>query len=54
MTSNHDSQTAPSARAGAIQFGLDVYTSSIVVVRQIDAQVAPRFPLFSPRFFGPP
>src|SRR5882724_3163849 len=51
MTSNHDTQTAPGARAGVIKLGLDVHASSIVVVRQIDAQVPQPAQHFSPEQF---
>jgi transposase len=43
MTSNHNTQTGTGARAGIIKLGLDVHASSIVVVRQIDAQPAQKF-----------
>ena len=51
MTTNHDSQTAPGARAGIIKLGLDVHASSIVVVRQIDAQAPQPAQRFSPEQF---
>jgi transposase len=40
MTSEPDIQTVTGARAGVIKLGLDVHASSIVVVRQVDAQVS--------------
>lgn len=40
MTSTSDIQTVTGACAGVIKLGLDVHASSIVVVRQIDAQVS--------------
>jgi transposase len=46
MTTNHKTQIEAGARAGVIKLGLDVHSSSIVVVRQIDAlapQPAQRF-----------
>jgi transposase len=51
MTTNHNSQTEPSARAGIIKLGLDVHASSIVVVRQIDAQAPQPAQCFSPDAF---
>lgn len=51
MTTNQDSQTASGARAGVIKLGLDVHASSIVVVRQIDAQVAQPAQRFTPEQF---
>ena len=48
MTTNHETQTAPGARAGVIKLGLDVHASSIVVVRQIDAQVPQPAQRFTP------
>lgn len=51
MTSNHETQTGPGARAGVIKLGLDVHASSIVVVRQIDAQVAQPAQRFTPEQF---
>ena len=51
MTTNHDSQAAPGARAGVIKLGLDVHASSIVVVRQIDAQALQPAQRFSPEQF---
>jgi len=48
---NHGSQTAPGARAGVIKLGLDVHASSIVVVRQIDAQASQPAQRFSPEQF---
>ncbi len=47
MTTNHNSQTEPGARAGIIKLGLDVHASSIVVVRQIDAQASQPAQCFS-------
>lgn len=37
---NHNNRTRAGTRAGVIKLGLDVHASSIVVVRQMDAQVA--------------
>jgi transposase len=51
MTINHDSQTEPGARAGVIKLGLDVHASSIVVVRQLDAQGSQPAQHFSPEQF---
>lgn len=51
MTTNHNSQTEPGVRAGAIKLGLDVHASSIVVVRQIDAQVPQPAQHFNPDAF---
>ena len=51
MTSNHDTPTEPGARAGVIKLGLDVHASSIVVVRQSDAQGAQSAQHFSPEQF---
>jgi transposase len=51
MTSTSDIQTATGARAGVIKLGLDVHASSIVVVRQIDAQVAQPAQRFTPEQF---
>lgn len=51
MTTNHGSQTAPGARAGVIKLGLDVHASSIVVVRQIDAQAPQPAQRFTPEQF---
>lgn len=52
MTTDHDSQTEAGARAGVIKLGLDVHASSIVVVRQIDAQVAQPAQRFTPEMFA--
>lgn len=52
MTTNHDSQTGSGARAGVIKLGLDVHASSIVVVRQIDAQAAQPAQRFTPEMFA--
>lgn len=51
MTSTNDIQTETGARAGIIKLGLDVHASSIVVVRQIDAQVAQPAQRFTPERF---
>lgn len=51
MTINHETQTAPGARAGVIKLGLDVHASAIVVVRQIDAQGAQPAQRFTPEQF---
>lgn len=51
MTSNHNTQTDPGARAGVIKLGLDVHASSIVVVRQIDAQASQPAQRFTPERF---
>lgn len=51
MTSTNDIQTVTGARAGVIKLGLDVHSSSIVVVRQIDAQVAQPAQRFTPEQF---
>jgi len=51
MTTNHGLQTAPGARAGVIKLGLDVHASSIVVVRQIDAQAPQPAQRFRPEEF---
>jgi len=51
MTTNQDSQTAPGARAGVIKLGLDVHASSIVVVRQVDAQASQPAQKFTPEQF---
>jgi len=51
MTSTNDIQTVTGARAGVIKLGLDVHASSIVVVRQIDAQVAQPAQRFTPEQF---
>lgn len=51
MTSTNDIQTETGARAGVIKLGLDVHASSIVVVRQIDAQVAQPAQRFTPEQF---
>jgi hypothetical protein len=48
MTSEPDIQTVTGARAGVIKLGLDVHASAIVVVRQIDAQVAQPAQRFTP------
>ncbi|HWA08117.1 MAG TPA: hypothetical protein VG838_01490, partial [Opitutaceae bacterium] len=45
-------QTETGARAGVIKLGLDVHASSIVVVRQIDAQVAQPAQRFTPEQFA--
>jgi transposase len=51
MTSEPDIQTVTGARAGVIKLGLDVHSSSIVVVRQIDAQVPQPAQRFTPEQF---
>ena len=51
MTTNHDSQTEPGARAGIIKLGLDVHARSIVVVRQIAAQAPQPAQRFTPEQF---
>jgi len=51
MTTNHETQTAPGARAGVIKLGLDVHASSIVVVRQVDAQASQPAQKFTPEQF---
>jgi hypothetical protein len=51
MTSTSDIQTVTGARARVIKLGLDVHASSIVVVRQIDAQVAQPAQRFTPEQF---
>ncbi len=51
MRSNHNTQTGSGARAGVIKLGLDVHASSIVVVRQIDAQAAQPAQRFTPEQF---
>jgi transposase len=51
MTSTNDIQTVTGARAGVIKLGLDVHASSIVVVRQIDAQVPQPAQRFTPEQF---
>jgi transposase len=51
MTSKNDIQTRPGARAGVIKLGLDIHASSIVVVRQIDAQPAQPAQRFTPEQF---
>jgi transposase len=51
MTTNHSSLTETGARAGVIKLGLDVHASSIVVVRQIDAQAPQPAQQFSPEQF---
>ena len=51
MTTNHKTQTDPGARAAIIKLGLDVHASSIVVVRQIDAQAPQAAQRFSPDQF---
>jgi transposase len=38
MTTNHTTQTDPGARARVIKLGLDIHSSLIVVVRQVDEQ----------------
>jgi len=43
MTSTNDIQTETGARAEVLKLGLDVHATSIVVVRQIAAQVAQHF-----------
>ncbi|MEN9811859.1 MAG: hypothetical protein RL479_545 [Verrucomicrobiota bacterium] len=53
MTSTNDIQTGTGAHAGVIKLGLDVHASSIVVVRQIDAQVAQPAQRFTPEQFPP-
>lgn len=51
MTSTNDIRTGTGARAGVIKLGLDVHASSIVVVRQIDSQVAQPAQRFTPEQF---
>jgi len=51
MTTNHKLQMETGARAGVIKLGLDIHASSIVVVRQIDAQVAQPAQRFGPEQF---
>jgi transposase len=51
MTFNHHTQTGTGARAGIIKLGLDVHASSIVVVRQIDAQASQPAQKFTPEQF---
>jgi len=51
MTANHKTQTDPGARAGVIKLGLDVHASSIVVVRQLDAQAPQPAQRFHPEQF---
>src|SRR5664279_164932 len=51
MTTNHNPQTVAGARAGLIKLGLDVHASSIVVVRQSDAQAPQPAQHFSPEQF---
>lgn len=51
MTSTNDIQTVTGARAGVIKLGLDVHASSIVVVRQVDAQVGQPAQRFTPEQF---
>jgi transposase len=40
MTSNQNTDTVPGARAGVIKLGLDIHSSLIVVVRQVDEQAS--------------
>src|SRR5580698_7651795 len=40
MSSNQDAQTLPGARARVIKLGLDIHSSLIVVVRQVDEQAS--------------
>lgn len=51
MTTNHNPETATGVRAGVIKLGLDVHASSIVVVRQVDAQVSQPAQTFTPEAF---
>lgn len=51
MSTNHKTQTETGARAEVIKLGLDVHASSIVVVRQIDAQAAQPAQRFTPEQF---
>jgi hypothetical protein len=51
MITNHDSRTVPGARAGIIKLGLDVHASSLVVMRQIDAQAPQPAQRFTPEQF---
>lgn len=51
MTSTNDIQTETGARAGIIKLGLDVHAGSIVVVRQLDTQVAQPAQRFRPERF---
>jgi transposase len=51
MTTNHKTPTGTGARAEVIKLGLDVHASSIVVVRQIDAQAPQPAQRFSPEQF---
>lgn len=51
MTSNHNTQTDAGVRAGVIKLGLDVHASSIVVVRQVDAQGPQPAQRFTPGAF---
>jgi hypothetical protein len=51
MTTNQATPTEPGARAGVIKLGLDVHASSIVVVRQSDAQGSQPAQHFSPEQF---
>src|SRR5665213_1834714 len=51
MTTNHKLQIETGARAEVIKLGLDVHASSIVVVRQIDAQAPQPAQRFSPEQF---
>lgn len=51
MITNQDTQAGTGARAGVIKLGLDVHASSIVVVRQIDAQGTQPAQHFSPEQF---
>lgn len=53
MTSTSDIQTVTGVCAAVVKLGLDVHASSIVVVRQIAAQVAQPAQRFTPeQFFG--
>ena len=51
MTANHETQTAPGARAAVIKLGLDVHASSMVVVQQLDAQMPQPAQRFTPEQF---
>lgn len=51
MTSTSDIQTVTGTRAGTIKLGRDVHASSIVVVRQVDAQGAQPAQRFTPEQF---
>jgi transposase len=51
MTTNHKTRTETGARAEVIKLGVDVHASSIVVVRQIDAQASQPAQRFTPEQF---